>query len=82
MRELRCKGCGRLLGFTSRTQAVPAQCTDVFCAVQVPIGANEERDSFIEHLNVAEDRTPEDIGQVFDLTRQRVQQVLTARACP
>lgn len=81
MRDIRCNGCGRLLGYTSRPQAVPAQCTDPFCAATPPVGANEERDSFIEHLNVAAERPPEAIGQVFGLTRQRVQQVLTARAC-
>jgi predicted glycosyltransferase len=60
---------------------VPAQCPDVFCADQRPAGVNEERDSFIEYLNNAEGQPPEVIAKVFGLTRQRVQQVLTARVC-
>lgn len=78
-RELRCKGCGQLLGFTTRPQPVPAQCTDVWCAAQPAMTSNEVRDSFIEHLYEYEEWAPEVIGEIFGLTRQRVQQVLQAR---
>ena len=80
MRDLRCSGCGRRLGFTKRTQAVPAQCADPFCAVQPPVGSNEERDALMEHLYEVEDFSDSAIGEVFGLTRQRVGQILTNRS--
>lgn len=79
MRELRCKGCRRLVGFTSRTQPVPVQCTDPFCALTPPASANEERDSFIQHLHDVSGETPEQIGQLVGLTRQGVARVLATR---
>lgn len=79
MRELRCGGCGRLLGYTQRTQAVPAQCTDPFCAVTPPTTPNEERDSLLEYCFVAEKQTPAALGEALGLTRQRVTQILNQR---
>ena len=79
MRELRCRGCGRLIGYTTRPQPVPAQCTDPFCVIDPPVGPNEERDSLITHLVDVEGLTPEAVGEVFGLTRQRVSQVLGKR---
>lgn len=78
-RELRCSGCGRLLGTTTRTQAVPARCTDPLCVTAPAISANEERDSFIEYLAIVEQRSPESIGNLFNLTRQGVARILTTR---
>jgi hypothetical protein len=79
MRELRCRGCARLLGFTSRTQAVPAQCTDPFCAAQPPTSDNEERDSFMQHLWSVEKMSDSAISELFGLTRQRVNYILVNR---
>lgn len=79
MRELRCDGCKRLVGFTTRPQKVPVQCTDPFCFLDGVTGPNEERDSFIEHLATAE-KLPEDrIGKLFGITRQAVHRVLRYR---
>ena len=79
MRDLRCSGCGRRVALTTRTQAVPVQCTDLLCQSSPAKSANEERDSFMEYLAVVENNTPEQIGQVFGLTRQGVARVLTSR---
>lgn len=79
MRELRCSGCGRLLGYTTRTQAVPAQCTDPVCAVSPPISKNEERDSVITYLMVVEDRSPEQLGQLFGMSRQGIARIVASR---
>jgi hypothetical protein len=79
MLELRCQGCGRLLGFTRRTQAVPAQCTDPFCAKQPPISANEERDALMAHLVLVEDKTVASVGDLFGLTRQGAARALVGR---
>lgn len=79
MREIRCSGCGRLLAYTTRTQAVPAQCTDPVCVVSPPISKNEERDSVIEYLAVVEDRSPESLGQLFGMTRQGIARIVASR---
>lgn len=80
LRELRCKGCRRLVGYTSRPQPVPVQCTDPFCALEPPSSStNEERDSFMWHLFVAEMRSPADLGELFGLSRQGVARVLASR---
>jgi phage FluMu protein Com len=77
MRELRCKGCGRLLGLTQRTQPVPAQCTDLFCARTPASRRNEERDSVIEYLANVEQRPLASIGELFGISRQGVTRVLS-----
>ena len=77
-RELRCSGCKRLLGVTTRPQAVPVQCTDPFCAQEPLASSNEERDSFVEHLYSA-GWSLSAIAALFRLTRQRVGQLLTTR---
>lgn len=79
MRDLRCKGCGRRVGFTPRTQAVPVQCTDPFCAVDVPVSINEERDSFIVHLVEVAGHPPDAVGKQLGMTRQNVDRVVAAR---
>ena len=79
MPELRCNGCRRRVGYTSRTQPVPVQCTDPFCPLSPPPTQNEVRDSFIEHLAIVAKRTPERIGEVVGLTRQGVMRVLGSR---
>ncbi len=79
MPELRCTGCRRLVGYTSRTQPVPVQCTDPFCTQSPAPSRNEERDSFIDYLDVVLRRTPESIGELFGLTRQGVMRVLSYR---
>lgn len=76
LRELRCNGCRQLVGFTTRTQPVPVQCLDSFCAITPPARQNEERDSFIEHLFHVEWFSPERIGKLVGLTRQGVARVL------
>lgn len=82
MMDLRCNGCGRRVGFTTRTQAVPVQCTDPWCAAQAPVGINEERDSFMEYLVEVEKQTPELVGEAFGMTRQNVARVLSRRSQP
>ena len=77
-RELRCGGCRRLLGTTTRPQAVPVQCLDPFCAASPLPSSNEERDSFMEHLYGAGWSLVE-LGDLFGLTRQRVGQLLSSR---
>lgn len=79
MRELRCNGCRRLLGTTTRTQAVPVQCTDPFCALSPPSSQNEERDSFIEHLAIVEQRPLVQLGESYSMTRQGVARILANR---
>lgn len=79
MRELRCKGCRRLVGFTSRPQPVPVQCTDPFCALEPASSTNEERDSLMSHLFAAEDWTPGAIAETFGMSRQGVVRVLAQR---
>ncbi len=79
MRELRCAGCSRLLGYTTRTQAVPAQCTDPFCVANPPSSQNEERDSFIEHLAIVEQRPLVQLGDQYGMTRQGVARILASR---
>lgn len=76
LRELRCNGCGRRVGYTTRTQPVPVQCPDIFCATTPPVRQKEERDSFIEHLFHVAGISPERIGQLVGLTRQGVARVL------
>lgn len=78
LRELRCRGCRRLVGYTTRTQPVPVQCPDAFCAAEPPRRVQEERDSFLEHLVLAAGRTPESVGQLVGLTRQGVARVVAA----
>ena len=79
MRDLRCNGCGRRVATTTRTQAVPVQCTDVFCAAQPPISANEERDSMISYFVEVEERTPEEVGGELGMSRQNIARVLASR---
>lgn len=79
MRDIRCSGCGRLLGRTSRPQPVPAQCLDPFCAVQPPISSNEERDSLMAHLVIAEGRPVAAVAEVFGITRQGAARALVGR---
>lgn len=79
MRELRCSGCNRLLGYTSRTQAVPAQCTDPFCATEPARTMNEERDSFITHLVLVEQQPIAQLSQQFGMTRQGISRIVASR---
>jgi hypothetical protein len=78
MRELRCRGCRRRVGLTTRTQPVPVQCTDPWCAFEGLPSQHEERDSFLEHLYVVDGRTPEAIGQLVGMTRQGVARILAS----
>lgn len=79
MPELRCGGCGRLLGTTTRTQAVPAQCTDPICAMSPPISKNEERDSLIEFLVHVGERSPEYLAKMWGMTRQGIARIVSSR---
>lgn len=78
-REVRCKGCRRLLGTVAGDRAVPVQCTDALCSAAPPASANEERDSAMEYLAVVDGRSPASIGELFGLTRQGVARVLANR---
>lgn len=79
IRELRCKGCRQCVGYTTRTQPVPVQCVDPWCALDPPARQNEERDSIIEHMVEVEGFTPERVGQLVGLSRQGVSRVLSGR---
>ena len=77
--DLRCRSCGRRVGYTTRTQPVPVQCTHPFCTLDPPASQNEERDSFIEHLSTVAGVRPERLGHVVGLARQGVARVLASR---
>lgn len=79
MREVRCAGCGRLLGYTDVVRVGSIQCTDPFCAAAPAVSSNEERDAMMEHLEVVEGYTSERIAKVFNVSRQRVSKVLSDR---
>lgn len=79
MRELRCRGCRRLVGYTSRPQPVPVQCPDPFCALEPAPTSNEVRDSFMEHLWRVTGKTPNELAELYKMSRQGVNRVLLAR---
>lgn len=76
---LRCNGCGRRVGYTSRTQPVPVQCTDVFCAAEPPTRSNEERDSFLEHMYEVGGASTAELAELTGMTRQGVERILSGR---
>jgi hypothetical protein len=72
--DLRCRGCGRKFGLiTSPTWG--AYCCEV-CMLQGPVDEHTERDHFIQVMSREMDLSALQIGIRFDLTRQRVSQVL------
>lgn len=79
LREVRCRGCNRLLGTIHGTRAVPVQCTDLLCALSPPASANEERDSFMEYLFKVAGTTPAQLGETFSMTRQGAARILASR---
>lgn len=73
---LRCNGCNRRIGYTSRTQPVPVQCTDAFCAREPPARSNEERDSFLEHLHDVVGVSTVALSELTGMTRQGIERIL------
>jgi hypothetical protein len=64
---------------TPRTQAVPAQCLDPFCAHTPAISGNEERDALMAYLVNVEERTVASVADLFDITRQGASRALVGR---
>lgn len=78
-RELRCRGCRRRLGITTRPQPVPVQCTDPFCQLELPTSRNEERDSMMAHLHVVEGKSQREIASLVGLNQATVDYALAGR---
>lgn len=71
-----CRGCGRIMGYSTTDQPETRVYCEAICAVQGPLSGNEERDSLIVELGTTEHWTAKKLADTFDITRQRVQQVL------
>ena len=79
MDDLRCKGCRRRVAFTTRTQAVPVQCDDPWCELQMPVTANEERDSLMTYLVLVERVPVVTVADAFGITRQGAARAIASR---
>jgi hypothetical protein len=76
--DVRCRGCRRILGVAKRDTQV--YCDDD-CAQDYPATSTEARDALIEavYLSKRGAYTHEMVGEMFGMTRQRVQQILVLR---
>ena len=74
--EVRCRGCGRLLGVAPADFRIycDEQCADDFAAV-----AEEARDALIETIYQTKSPAKAALARSFDLSRQRVDQILMQR---
>jgi hypothetical protein len=85
LHDLRCRTCGRLLGYSSYATSRTVWCNE-YCA-NTPVGRNwnnqgrsnnRSRDELIVAMFL-EGRTAIQIGNELDLTRQNIQQILDKR---
>lgn len=74
--EVRCRGCGRLLGVAPADFRIycDEQCADDFAAV-----TEEARDALIETIYQTRSPAKAAIAKAFGLSRQRVDQILLQR---
>jgi hypothetical protein len=85
LHDLRCRTCGRLIGYSSYATNRTVWCNE-FCA-NTPVGRNwnnqgrsnnRSRDELIVAMFL-EGRTAVQIGDELELTRQNIQQILDKR---
>ena len=78
LQPVHCRGCGRALGVAPADFRV--YCDDL-CAADYPLSVHEDRDSLIETLHgLRPTPTKTELAASFGITRQRVTQILAARA--
>lgn len=76
---VKCRGCHRQVGVASKDYAL--YCTQA-CQDMPPATQDEERDSLIEALVRIKGLSPTSIAARFDISRQRVHQILHDRHVP
>jgi hypothetical protein len=74
---VRCSRCGRAVGRSSTERPKGILCTDPLCTAFPPATDHDVRDAAITMLGQY-GLVPARIGEVFKLTRQRVNQVLAS----
>lgn len=74
--EIRCRGCRRLLGVGPTDFRIYC---DAWCAADYPAFAQEARDALIEAVYLETSPSQASLAKVFDISRQRVDQILTQR---
>lgn len=74
---VRCSRCGRAVGRSSTERPKGILCTDPLCTAFPPATDHDVRDAAITMLGQA-GLLPSKIGEIFGLTRQRVNQVLAS----
>ncbi len=74
--EFRCRGCRRRMGYTTTGQPEKRVFCSLVCAVDGPASENEERDALIRELGNVRRWTAQRLAGTFDVSRQRVQQIL------
>lgn len=77
MVEIRCRGCGRLLGEGPRDFRIYC---DAFCAEDYPAVESEGRDALIEAIFQKKSPAKAALAKYFEISRQRVDQIILARA--
>lgn len=77
MVEIHCRGCRRMLGIGPADFRVYCN-TD--CANDFPATAQEGRDAVIEVIFQTKGLAKAAIGEMFGMSRQRIDQILQARA--
>ncbi len=71
-----CRGCGRTMGYaTTGKPERQVYCRPV-CALEGPVSDNEQRDALIVELGNVRRWTAQKLAGTFDVSRQRVQQIL------
>lgn len=77
MVEIRCRGCHRLLGIGPADFRIYC---DVQCASDFPATAQEGRDALIEAIFQATGISKTALAKNFEVSRQRVDQIISQRA--
>jgi hypothetical protein len=77
VKAVRCRGCGRVVGYTKGEFHAWVYCTET-CSKDFPVSTNEERDSLVELLGQLQ-WSPARIATALDTSRQRVHQILQQR---
>lgn len=78
LREVRCRGCKRIMGFAPGTDWGRIYCSQL-CVIDYPAVAAEDRDSLIATLNATKGRKSAQLAAQFGMTRQRIDQILAQR---
>lgn len=74
--EIRCRGCHQYLGMGPRYFRIYC---DSWCAGDFAAFPYEGRDALMEAIFQTVDITKADLAKQFDISRQRVEQILTSR---